>query len=158
MLTPAQKDTLKANIQATPTANQLYVDGNLTGLADYYNALDGGPFIVWKSFVSRDEVMLNGFDWARVDNLSIGKARIWEWLVMGPTGGFNASKVNVRAGIDAVWVGSAPDLAVRTAVYVHCKRSASRLEKLFAAGTGSDAVPATMAVEGVLDYTELIGL
>jgi hypothetical protein len=99
-LTPAQQVTLLANINATPAALAIYQNGDLTGLAAFYNALAEPAFIVWKTFVSRDDVMLNGFDWARVDNLSIGKARIWEWLVMGPTGGFNPSKSNVRLGID----------------------------------------------------------
>jgi hypothetical protein len=155
-LTPAQKATLLTNINATPAALAIYQNGDLSGLADFYNALADPAFIVWKTFVSRDEVMLNGFDWARVDNLSVGKARIWEWL--NESGGFNPSKANVRAGIDATWTGTQADQNVRAAVYVHCKRSASRIEKLFAEGTGSDAVPATMTVEGTLPFTELIGL
>ena len=68
---------------------------------------------------------------------------------------FNPSRTNVRAGIDAVWVGTAADLNVRAAVYVHCKRSATRAEKLFASGTGSDASPATMAFEGDLNYLDV---
>jgi hypothetical protein len=155
-LTPAQKATLLTNINATPAALAIYQNGDLSGLADFYNALADPAFIVWKSFVSRDEVMLNGFDWARVDNLSVGKARIWEWL--NESGGFNPSKANVRAGIDATWTGTQADLSVRAAVYVHCKRSASRLEKLFAEGTGSDAVPATMTIEGEIPFTEFVGL
>jgi hypothetical protein len=157
-LTPAQQVTLLANINATPAALAIYQNGDLTGLAAFYNALAEPAFIVWKTFVSRDDVMLNGFDWARVDNLSIGKARIWEWLVMGPTGGFNPSKSNVRLGIDATWTGTQADTNVKLAVYVHCKRSASRLEKLFATGTGSDADPATMTVEGEIPFTEFVGL
>jgi hypothetical protein len=156
-LTTAQKNALLAFIQGDPTAGPLFTDGNLSGLADYLNGDADPAFIVWRTFVDRDTVMLNGFDWARVDNLSVGKARIWEWLVMGPTGGFNPSKLNVRAGIDAVWAGTQADLAVRDAVYVHCKRSASRVEKLFATGTGSNAVPATMAIEGPLSFTDLTG-
>jgi hypothetical protein len=156
-MTSAQKDALLAFIQADPTANPLFTEGNLSGLADFLNGEASPAFIVWKTFVSRDDVMLNGFDWARVDNLSVGKARVWEWLVMGPTGGFNPSKVNVRAGIDATWVGTQADVAVRDAVYVHCKRPASRVEKLFATGTGSTAVPATMVIEGPLSFIDLTG-
>jgi hypothetical protein len=92
-------------------------------------------------------------DWARVDNLSVGKARIWDWL--GRLGTFDASKPNVRAGIDAAWGGTAADLAVRASVYTHCKRSATRAEKLLASGTGSDAVPATMGWEGFLAYQDV---
>jgi hypothetical protein len=155
-LTPEQKATLLANIQATPAALEIYQNGDLGGLADFYNGLASPEFIVWKTFVSRDDVMLNGFDWTRVDNLSAGKARIWEWINL--SGGFNPSKPNIRAGIDATWVGTQADLAVRAAVYVHCKRSATRLEKVFATGTGSDAAPATMTLEGLLSFNDLIGL
>src|SRR4030042_3433621 len=58
-------------------------------------------FIVWKTNVQVDDIMRNGMDWTQVDNLSVGKARIWDWL--GRQGTFNASKLNVRAGIDECW-------------------------------------------------------
>lgn len=156
-LTAQQKVTLKAHIEATPDLNQLYVDGNLDGLAALLNTIASPAFIVWKSLVSRADIMQNGFDWVRVDNLSVGKSRIWEWL-FEDTGAINPSKPNVRAGIDEVWKGTQADLDVRAAVYVHCKRSASRIEKLFATGTGSEAVPATLVVEGPLSFIELINL
>ena len=49
----------------------------------------------------------------------------------------------IRAGIDATWVGTAADLAVRATVYTHCKRAATRAEKSLAnlTGAGTDAVP-----------------
>ena len=117
---------------------------------------DASPaFVVWRSSVTQDEIMQNGFDWVRVDNLSVGKARIWEWLFDNQSATFNPSKVNVRAGIDECWKGTAADLAVRAAVYVHCKRTANLLEKLFATGTGTDASPATMTIEGSISYNEV---
>lgn len=158
MLTTEQKATLKTFIQADQTLNTLLVDGNLTGLADALNATASPAFIVWKSSVTQDEIMQNGFDWTQVDNTTVGKARIWEWMFDNATRTINAAKVNIRAGIDEAWKGTAAMLAVRAAIYVHCKRSASILEKLFATGTGTDASPATMSVEGDLYYTELIGM
>jgi hypothetical protein len=158
MLTVEQRQTLKTNILASPDAAAFYNVGDLSGLADLYNVLASPVFIVWKTLVSQDEIMLNGFDWARVDNLSIGKARIWEWMFNNDARAINPSKANIRAGIDAAWVGTAADLAVRAAVYVHCKRSATRFEKLFATGTGSDANPATLGLEGSLSFNDLIGL
>lgn len=115
-------------------------------IAAWYNQLAAPEFIVWKTNVVVDEIMRNGMDWARVDNLTVGKARIWDW--MSRLGSFDASKPNIRAGIDAAWVGTAADLAVRAAVYVHCKRSCTNYEKIFAIGTGTTASPATMTVEG----------
>jgi hypothetical protein len=153
-LTPAQKLTLKAAVEADATANGFLVNGDLSGLADYLNQLTAT--IVWKTLVTEPEVMLNGFDWPRVDNLSVGKARIWDWMFRS-IGAINPSKPNIRAGIDATWVGTPADLAVRAAVYVHCKRPASRVEAVFATGTGTEAVPATMATEGPLLFGDLIG-
>ena len=151
MLTIEQAATLKAYILADPvlSAFPLNSDGSYA-IADLLNKPAEPAFIVWKTDVSIDEIMRNGMDWARVDNLSVGKARIWDWL--GRLGVINAAKTNVRAGIDAAWVGTAADLAVRAAIYVHCKRSATVLEKLFATGAGTDAVPATMVIEGAISY------
>lgn len=153
-LTTQQKQTLKAFILADPALSQFPAnsDGSYA-IADLLNKAANPAFIVWKTDVSIDEIMRNGMDWARVDNLSVGKARIWDWL--GRLGVINAAKVNVRAGIDAAWVGTAADLAVRAAVYTHCKRSATVLEKLFATGAGSDATPATMVIEGAIGYQQV---
>lgn len=119
--------------------------------------VDAAPdFIVWRTSVAFEEVMQNGFDWSRVNNLTVGKARTWEWLEKFGKGFLNPSKPNTRAGIDDTWVGSAPDLAVRAAIYVHCKRKATVGEKLFATGTGSDAVPATMGPEGPVTYDNVV--
>jgi len=153
-LTTQQKQTLKAFILSDPVLSQFPTnsDGSYA-IADLLNKPADPAFVVWKTDVSIDEIMRNGMDWARVDNLSVGKARIWDWL--GRLGTINAAKVNVRAGIDAAWVGTAADLAVRAAVYTHCKRSATVLEKLFATGAGTDATPATMVIEGAIGYQQV---
>ena len=148
-LTLEQKQALKAAILAEPIlAAQPMTSGGALVIAEYFNEIVSPAYIVWKTAVSIDEIMRNGMDWARVDNLSVGKARIWDW--MGRLGTIDPSKPNIRAGINAAWTGTQADLDVRAAVYVHCKRSATRAEKLFATGTGSDAVPATMSFEGQL--------
>lgn len=155
MLTPAQQVTLKAAILANND-----ISGTIPGpdgafaIADYLNIIASPAFIVWRSDVNPDEVMKNGMDWTQVDNLSVGKARIWEWLTK--LGTINATKPNVRAGIDATWTGTAAMLLVRAAVYVHCKRSANRVEKLLATGTGTDLSPATMTYEGTVSYLDIM--
>lgn len=155
MLTSQQLVTLKADIEADPAFTGLPQNSDSAFLiATSYNMIAVPDFIVWKTSVSVDEIMRNGMDWARVDNLSVGKARIWEWL--GKLGTFDASKPNIRAGIDAAWVGTAADLAVRAAVYVHCKRQAKRIEKLYATGTGSDASPGTMVYQGNINYLDVM--
>jgi len=153
-MTPAQQATLKTFIEADATLNALprNSDGYLD-MARLLNLEATPAFVVWKTSVPVDDIMRNGMDWTRVDNLTNGKARIWDWMTR--LGSFNPSKTNVRAGIDATWVGTAPDLAVRASVYTHCKRNATVFEKLFATGTGTDASPATMVLESPVNYQEI---
>lgn len=155
-LTPAQKAIVLADIQNDPTFNQLYIDSVFTEIADYYNTVADPAYIVWKTSVTRKEILQNGFDWTRLDNLSVGKARVWTEIFVDGT--INPSKPNVRTGIDSVWVGTAQDLAVRAAVYGHCKRSATRIEKLLATGSGTDASPSTMAHESPIFYFDIQNL
>ena len=158
-LTPAQLPALKAAILADTDPAVIAALGggevgrNDTELARLYNLPT--TFICWRKSVSQDEIMQNGFDWVRVDNLSIGKARIWEWLFDNPNRVINPSKANVRLGIDECWKGTAPDLAVRAAVYLHCKRAAKKTEKLFATGTGTDADPGLLVFEGDVTINDI---
>lgn len=157
MLNAQQLVTLRAAIDADGALSALPNDTDSAFFIAAEFAKDANPaFIVWRTAVSQDEIMLNGFDWTRVDNLSNGAARVWEWMFNNEQRAFNPSKPNIRAGIEQVWRGTAQDLAVRAAVYVHCKRNATRLEKLFATGTGTDAVPGTMVVEGAVSYADVI--
>lgn len=154
-LTPAQQLVIQNYVLATPSLSSKPQTAD--GAWDIAIALNLSATIactVWKTKVEVDEIMRNGMDWTQVDNLSVGKARIWDWMTK--LGGFNASKINVRAGIDAAWVGTAAMLAVRASIYVHCKRLASQAEKLLATGTGVDpASPATLVYEGNLNYQEV---
>lgn len=157
MLTSQQLQALKTDILAStnPAVVTALSNGDSGAIATAYNEAASPAFTVWRTSVTQDEIMQNGFDWVRVDNLSVGKARIWEWMFDNQSTTINPSKANVRLGIDEAWKGTAADLAVRAAVYVHCKRLASVFEKLFATGTGSDATPATMAVEGPVSVNDI---
>lgn len=149
-LTPQQLPALKAAIAAEtdPAFVEYRTNGDNGLMAAFYNEASNPAFVVWRTSVTQDEITQNGFDWARVDNLSVGKARIWEWMFANQQRVFNPSKANVRAGIDECWKGTAADLAVRAAVYVHCKRAAKRGEALYATGVGSDAVPGELVFQG----------
>jgi hypothetical protein len=156
MLTPAQAAALQTAVLADPVLSlKPHTSDGAYDIAAAFNLDAASAFVVWKTFVRQEVITQNGFDWVRVDNLSVGKARIWEWLFANPDRSINPSKANVRAGIDECWKGTAADLAVRAAVYVHCKRNATRAEKLFATGTGTDAEPATMVFEGSLSYYDV---
>jgi hypothetical protein len=152
-LTVGQRTALAANITASSEFNAIpHTENGAYAIADAYNT-PTSAFVVWKTSLNADEVMRNGIDWTRVDNLSVGKARIWEW--MSRLGSFDCSKTNIRSGIDAAWVGTAADLAVRAYVYTQCKRLATRVEKLFATGTGTDATPALLVFEGAINYRDV---
>ena len=153
MLTTEQNALLKAAILADPVLSALPVNADSAfEIAAQFNQVANPAFVVWRTDVRADEIMRNGMDWARVDNLSVGKARIWEWMTR--LGTINASKANIRAGIDAAWVGTVVDVAVTTMIYTHCKRNATRAEKVLATGTGTGAVPATLGFEGQLSYQD----
>jgi hypothetical protein len=155
-LTTQQLQTLKTAIAADPVlaAKPNNSDGAFD-IATAFNLLATPDFVVWKSKVFQDEITQNGFTWTEVDNLTVGKARIWEWLFDNQDRSFNPSKPNVRAGIAECWSGTAGRLAVQAVVLGHCKRKATRAEKLFSSGTGSDATPATMGYEGNISYQDV---
>ena len=155
-LTTQQQATLKAFVEADPVLSTYPHTGDgAYALAEALKAEASPAFVVWRSRVVRDEIMQNGFDWVQVDNLTVGKARIWEWLFENGQNSINPSKLNVRAGIDEAWRGTAAMLAVRDAIYVHCKRNANVLEKIFATGTGTTVSPATIVIEGSIPYYEV---
>lgn len=155
-LTTQQLEAIAAAIDADPV------------LAAFPNTLDGAfaiaaalnlpaspEFIVWRTSVSQSEIMQNGFAWVEVDSLTVGKARIWEWMFDNDEAAINPSKANVRDGIVEVWKGTAAKLAVQAAVFVHCKRAATRLEQILATGTGTTGSPATMGYEGDVNYQQV---
>jgi hypothetical protein len=155
-LTTEQLTALRDYINTIPEWSALPNDSSSAlFIAQQMDAAASPKFIVWRTMTSQDEIMLNGFDWVRVDNLSVGKARIWEWLFSNDARAINPSKVNVRAGIDEAWKGTSADLAVRAAVYAHCKRAATIAEKVLATGQGTTENPATMGFEGQLSYADV---
>lgn len=177
-LTPQQLATLKADIAANantiPTGQPWTgafagaevrnvpntVDGN-TAIAGWYNLTAAPAYKVYRKQVPQSEVMLNGFDWTRVDNLSVGKARIWEWMFDNPAKSIAPEKPNIRAGINATWVGTQADLDVRAAVYAHCVLDATNAEKLLKTagnGTAPNATgdgPATSGIDGPLSASDV---
>lgn len=150
-LTATQKTTLKAYIDATPAlaAQPNNADGHFA-IAAALNLSSSPAFTVWRTAVPIDEIMSNGFVWTSVDGLTVGKARIWDW--MSRLGVVNPSRPNIRQGLaDAFGAGSAMGLGILP----HLKRIATIAEQLLATGTGTDAAPATMGWEGLLTYQDI---
>lgn len=150
-LTTAQIDTMRTVVQNEPSLAQAIIDKVDNVIAAWCNTEANPAYVVWKTKVTDKDVMLaSGFDWTRVDNLSVGKARIWDWLFR--FGSIDPNNANVRAGIDAAWVGTAGDLAVRASVYAQCRRNATNLEKALATGLGTVVSPSTAGFEGEIGY------
>ena len=151
-LTTAQKATLKADIQATPALNTMYVEGNLGGLADAYNAAASPAFTVWKTSVPIVDVgrAFNGTEWAGMT--STNHTRLQTVALYSST--VNPSDADIRAMFDDIWSGAGGALT-RNNPLALWKRLAKRGEKMFASGTGSDLSPATMTYEGDISYQDV---
>lgn len=161
-LTPEQTATLKAYILADPVLGpKTSGPGTDYGaIADALN-LDASPtFVVWRTSVTREEIQSDdAFDFTQVDNLTNGsKFRIWDWMFDNASKSINPSKPNIRAGIAATWTGTAALNAVQAVVLARCKRKARRVERVFATGTGSTAVPGFLVFEGSLDLSHIAAM
>lgn len=156
-MTPAQLLTLKAAIAADPVLNAY--PNNSDGAFDMSIYLDGASspaFIVWRTNVTRDGMTVEGFDWTQVDNLTTGQARIWDLLFDNSSRAINAGDLGKRAGLAECWKGTAAKVAVGTFVLSKCKRTATRGERIFATGTGSDATPGVLVIEGTIAYQHIV--
>lgn len=151
MLTAPQLALLRAEIDGDPAlaAKPLNSDGYFeTALA--LNTTPASPdFYVWRTSISVADIMSNGFDWTRVDNMTVGEARIWEFMTA--LGSIDPSKANIRAGVNEAFKGTAQDDSMRLVIFGHCQELASRTKKLFATGAGTSTTndgvgPATPSV------------
>lgn len=159
-LTTAQLQTLKSFINADPVLSlkPMNDDGDFD-IAAALNQPNAVSFLAWKSSVNLMEVTGRpGFDWTRVDNLSVGKARIWEWLFLSHIA--NPSFASVRSGVEATFAVEATDAPCRQAFYDASVRQVSTVEKLYATGTGTAPTshgvnPGSMASEGPISAAEV---
>lgn len=145
-LTAPQMATLKAVCLADQTCAALATaqSPDDTALAAWFNTADPGGFIVWRPDVPIGEanaVMV----WTEIDTLSVGKARIWEWLRLVTPLDYRQS--SIRQGINDAFAG----LSTRVAVTNVGKRTATRAEKALATGTGTSVAPGIMAWYGLID-------
>jgi hypothetical protein len=175
MLTTAQLQTLKADIAAnnnTIPAGQPWSgsfagtavklvpntgDGN-AAVAGWYNLTAATDFWVWRSSVSKDELVgstsVDGtvFSWTGAGYITRAQGeRDAFTAIFSSAGAVNPSLANVRQAFADIFSGStAPAPANRTHLLTVARRKASNAEKLFATGTGSTASPAVMGFEGTI--------
>jgi hypothetical protein len=165
MLTSAQRTALKTDILANPDATAIYQNGDLQALAALYNAAAVPAFWTWRTSVTKSEFVNSvgpdgtTFSWTGTGFIgrSVGEQAAWQELFA--SGAVNPSLPNVRQAFADIFSGAtAPAPANRTHLLAMARRLATRAERLFATGTGTTASPGTLAFEGAVTVTDLIGV
>lgn len=158
MLTLAQLQTLKADINGDPTLSS--IPHTATGdaqVAVLYNSAASPDYWVWRSKVTQLEIVstttADGTTWSWPAFIARSQGERDGWREMFADGGYvNASLANVRQGFQDIFSGasnSAP--AQRTHLQTIGRRKATRAEKVFATGgDGSTGNPSTMGFEGTI--------
>lgn len=150
-LTNAQKNTLRTYVQADPVLGQIaQTSDGAFELADALNMIVD-TFFVWKSSVVTEE-LFDGVQFSAVDALTVGKARIFEWMILSGT--VRPASNGIRTAITQCFgAGTASE----TGILALMKRTATRLESVLAntstggAGNGAEGTPAKLRVEGLID-------
>lgn len=146
-LSTAQLQTLKAAIAAetTPAFVTLRQAGNENGMAAWYNG--ASTFVVWKNSVSIIETgqAFNGAEWAGMTAANHTRLQTVAQYLQS----YKPGLADVRAMFNDIWSG-AGGVTTRANLLALWKRFATQGEKVFATGTGSDASPGTLVVEGAL--------
>ena len=148
-----------ATINGVPI-NALPLDDDASfAIAAWYNDIASPDFWVWKTAVARqeiyDQVSPDGtsWNWTTYKNQSATEQNAWVQMFMGDRANF--SQDNLRAGVAAIFSGSAQANAQRDHCLAMGRRKATRAEKLFATGTGSGGSPAKMVIEGNLSLGDV---
>lgn len=152
MLTDAQKTALAADVANDPAFAELpHNSDGAYAVAQAYNAIVPA-FIVWKTSVHKNEVG-KAFVASALAAITAGNNdKLANFAAWNET--VNPSRLDQRAFFDDIF-SVAAGASTRAALLALWKRSATRAEKLFATGTGTDAAPATMTFEGSLSYNEV---
>lgn len=154
-MTPQQLATLKADILvnfADPQQWPNTPDGNFA-VAAAYNATAAPSFTVWKSSASLAAVG-DAFNGAELGNLStINTSRLQAIAAFFMQRGVNPSRADTRQMFDDIFSTGGVTKAALLALW---KRFATRAEKLFATGTGTDVSPATLVFEGNVTGSDVL--
>jgi len=144
-LNQTQLATLKAAILAEtdPTLVALRTAGDENGMAGWYNG--SSTYVLWKSKVTIEQTgqAFNGAEWAGMTTANHTRLQ----TVAQYLSAYNPGLADVRTMFNDIWSG-AGGANTRAALLALWKRIATRAEKLYAAGTGSDATPGTPTFEG----------
>lgn len=162
-MTPAQLQTLKTAIANETDAAfvQLRNAGATGAMAEFFNQPAVPDYWVWRTNVARADIYHTvspdgtSWNWTTYKNQSQTEQGAWVQMFMGDLANF--ALPNLRAGVAAIFTGSAQANAQREHCLAIGRRLAKRGERLFATGTGSTASPATMAFEGNVTNDDVVG-
>jgi hypothetical protein len=145
-LTAAQLSSLKNDILADGalSAQPNNPDGN-AAIANAYNLPASPAWTIWRKAVPLSEIAkaLNGTELAGLTSLNHTRLQTVITLT-NAAGGADPSDADNRAFFDDVFSG-AGGTNTRASLLALWKKFATRAQKLFSTGTGSDASPATTA-------------
>lgn len=152
MLTNTQTQTLKTDLANSEFSAFPHTEDKAEEIAKAYNLSATPTFIVWRTRVPTQEVKKN-IVWTEYIARSVGERDAFVFMLSD--GFVNTADANIRSGFQDVFSG-AGGATTRNQLLAMAKRSATRAEKLFAEGTGSDAAPATMQIEGNLTKEDVV--
>lgn len=152
-LTAAQLATLKTYINSVPSWASLPNDSTAAlFIAGELNKPAAPAFVVWRRNIATAEIgpVLNYQ--AVAASTTANRDRATTFVALNPNS-FNAS-ADIASYWDTTFSGAldGQGVATRAALQALWRRSASAAEKALATGTGTDAAPATLVFEGMIDY------
>jgi len=122
-------------------------DGNQC-LSRVYALAASPAFTVWKTSVTITQIGDNIVA-TEIAGLSSLNATRLQTIVQLSGDGINPSLADRRAFFDDIFSG-AGGVGTKAKLLILYKRLANRFERIYATGTGSDAVPATLVLEGTV--------
>lgn len=146
-LTTAQLQTLASDIaaQTDPEFVGYRTNGDDAAMSGWYNV--PGTFVCWRTDVRAEET---GNAWVGTDidaMSSLNMQRLQLLLASAPSGVFDMSRADRRAGFENPF-GSNQNNASRVAMRAVWKRFATRGERLYVTGTGTDTTPGAFGPQG----------
>lgn len=148
-LTTAQRATFRTALLAetNPELVGYRTNGQTTKIVEWYSQPATPDYFIWRWDVRADET---GNAWVGTDidaMSSLNMQRLQLLLASSPSGVFDMTRADRRAGFENPFGTNASNPS-RVAMRAAWQRRATRIERLFATGTGSTAAP------GITDLRE----
>lgn len=153
-LTTAQLQTLKAaiNAETDPSFVSYRTNGQTDLMAGWYN--QPSTFVCWRTDVRAEETG-NAWVGTDIDGMSaLNMQRLQLLLQSAPSGVFDMSRADRRAGFENPF-GTNQNNASRVAMRAAWKRFATRAERLYVTGTGTDNTPGAFVWQGALSGSDI---